>query len=680
LPISGPTASPSAEASQEAFFLATGPAGRTERQVAMSVLVATLLCFAALTPFAHIRLPPVPAVIPASEAGLVLCDLLTAILLFGQFARLRTKPLLAIAAGYLFVTLLIVPHMLSFPGAFSATGLLGRESQTPAWLFSFWHAGFPLFVIAYATLEPSPIRARAFTAIALTVTAVVALVLAVVWLSTTGVGSLPVIIVKDGYARMRSNGASQGLLILSAAALAALLLRRRAAVLDVWLIVVMGAWIFDIALGTVASSFRYDVGWYGSRIFSVLAATFVLGALLLEMSRLYSSLTAAVAEARERNAELVRSRAELARAQRLEAVGELTGGVAHDFNNLLTAIVGGLDVIIRHPEEQARVLRMANIAMKASERGIHLVKQLLTFSRRQNLRPETVNPNALLREIESLVQTAAGDAVAARLELDDTLHAARIDVGEFQAAILNLISNARDAMPAGGRIVIETRNVAPDEAEMAGEWVMIAVSDTGVGMAPETLARAFEPFFTTKEVGLGTGLGLSQVYGFASSAGGQVKIQSAPGSGTTVRIHLPRDHTPASAPPPAEASADAATDGEIILVVEDDADVIATTAETLSGLGYGVLTAADAREALAIVGDAGRRVDILFSDVMMPGGMNGVQLAQEARRLRPGLKALLTSGFAGAALAGEGLPEDLPLLAKPYRQDELAHRLRQALR
>jgi CheY-like chemotaxis protein len=296
-----------------------------------------------------------------------------------------------------------------------------------------------------------------------------------------------------------------------------------------------------------------------------------------------------------------------------------------------------------------------------------------------------VNPNRLLSDFDGLLRRAAGAGIEIVLRLDALLDPTCIDTAQFEAAILNLLVNSRDALAGSGRITIETANAVLDTAfadenpeVTPGAYVMVAVSDTGGGMTPETASRAFEPFFTTKDVGKGSGLGLSQVYGFAKVAGGHVTIDSEVGVGTTVRLYLPpsNDQLAQSQPRDEVAPLRAAKGHETILVVEDDVDVLGIAVEALSDLGYRVLTAMDAREALTVL-RSDEPIDLMFSDVFMPGGMNGAQLALEARRIRPLLKVLLTSGYTAAALAGEhGLPENLEMLGKPYRRDDLANKLR----
>jgi signal transduction histidine kinase/CheY-like chemotaxis protein len=376
--------------------------------------------------------------------------------------------------------------------------------------------------------------------------------------------------------------------------------------------------------------------------------------------------------------------ASLRQVQRMEIVGQLTGGVAHDFNNLLTVIAGNLDLILGRSEDAGRVRRLAEAALQATQRGERITHQLLVFSRRQVLRPETLNLNRVLVDFEGLMVHAVSENIDLQLQLDAALDPSRVDRAQFEAALLNLMVNARDAVPNGGRITIETRNVQLDKAYadqnsevVPGAYVMLAVSDNGMGIEHSVLEHVFEPFFTTKDVGKGSGLGLSQVYGFAKQSGGHVKIYSEVGIGTTVKLYLPKTtERPVEGDRQSLIPLRSANGGETILVVEDDEAVLTMAVESLVDLGYRVLVAHDGREALAIV-NGPERIDILFSDIIMPGGINGAQLAIEARRLRPDIKVLLTSGYTAAALSNEhGLPEELPVLSKPYRRDELAAQLR----
>jgi signal transduction histidine kinase len=379
--------------------------------------------------------------------------------------------------------------------------------------------------------------------------------------------------------------------------------------------------------------------------------------------------------------------AALYQAQKMEAIGQLTGGVAHDFNNLLTVIVGGLDMMIRRPDQPERVSRLAKAAMTAARRGEQLTQQLLAFSRRQMLRPETLNPNRLLLDFRALAERAVGDAITLKFDLDPGVHPIRVDPAQLESAILNLVVNSRDAMPEGGTISIVSKNVYRATESVAerglspGGYVLLAVADDGSGIDQRTLGHAFEPFFTTKEVGKGSGLGLAQVYGFTRSAGGDVEIESEVGKGTVVKLYFPRSNEqPADqhAPTAAHLPLRRAATGETVLLVEDDEQVLNMAVESLEELHYKVVVARNAREALDHL-HGPDRIDIMFSDVMMPGGMNGAQLAVEARTLRPELKVLLTSGYVGEAGGGQLAEKNLPVLNKPYRRDELAEKLRVVL-
>jgi signal transduction histidine kinase/two-component SAPR family response regulator len=359
---------------------------------------------------------------------------------------------------------------------------------------------------------------------------------------------------------------------------------------------------------------------------------------------------------------------QLAQARKMEAVGQLTGGVAHDFNNLLTVVLGNIDIMARKSEDDDRRARRIDAVRQAAERGRDLTKQLLAFSRRQQLRPVTIDVNALIAEFTSLVRQAVGEAVTVDLQLSDEALCAHVDPTQLETALLNLAVNARDAMPGGGRLTVTT--------SLDRDHVLIEVSDNGVGMSPEVCQRVFEPFFTTKEVGKGSGLGLSQVYGFVRQSEGEVRLVSTLGQGTTFGLRLPVSSEPVERPEP-EAEPELVEGGdERILLVEDDATVLTLTLDMLIGLGYEVTTATNAAEALVVL-QSDAKIDVLFSDVVMPGGVSGVSLARTARDLRPGLRVLLTSGFVGEGAVLE--TSEFPLLDKPYESRLLAAKLRKLL-
>jgi PAS domain S-box-containing protein len=373
----------------------------------------------------------------------------------------------------------------------------------------------------------------------------------------------------------------------------------------------------------------------------------------------------------------------LRQSQKMEAVGQLTGGVAHDFNNLLTAIIGNLEMIASLLPAGDPGRRYAEGALRAASRGSRLTEHLLAFSRRQEARLETVSINELLREALVLYQKTVGDGVQLALGLEDEIWPCHIDPAQFGAAVLNLAANARDAMGGSGRLTLRTENVTAggvDASDLAaGEYVVLSASDTGCGMSAEVMNRAFEPFYTTKEVGKGTGLGLSQVYGFAKQSGGAARIESKLGQGTTVRVYLPRGNGKVSGDIAATDSlADLPTAAATILVVEDDEDVREMIVGILSDLGYRTLVATTGPEALAIL----RRestVDLLFTDIVMPAGMTGTELARRASQIRPGLKVLLSSGYTREDVQSHPVRGEFPFIAKPYRPTTLSQKLRQVL-
>ncbi|MDZ4869832.1 MAG: PAS domain S-box protein [Alphaproteobacteria bacterium] len=373
----------------------------------------------------------------------------------------------------------------------------------------------------------------------------------------------------------------------------------------------------------------------------------------------------------------------LRQAQRLEAIGQLTGGIAHDFNNLLTVIIGNAEMMgLRLPDNDP-LRPLAELTLAAAERGSDLTHRLLAFARKQALEPKAVDVNLLLGNMDALLKRTLGEQIELRWVGARRLCKAFIDASQLEGAVLNLCINARDAMPKGGHITIETANVALDEAYankhlevVPGEYVMVAVSDTGTGMTPDVVAQAFEPFFTTK--GQGSGLGLSMVHGFVKQSGGHVKIYTELGHGTTVKLYLPRALDGAVAAPRAVDTP--ITGGhEKVLLVEDDDYVREFAAVQLKDLGYKVTVARDGNEALAIIKQT-PDFDLLFTDVVMPGGMKGPELAAASRKINPALRVLYTSGYTENAIVHHGrLDPGIHLLNKPYRRHDLALKLRQAL-
>ncbi|MGE8149754.1 PAS domain S-box protein [Pseudomonas vancouverensis] len=403
-----------------------------------------------------------------------------------------------------------------------------------------------------------------------------------------------------------------------------------------------------------------------------------------------SARTQQLAEANERlqNEMFERERAEdaLRHAQKMEAVGQLTGGIAHDFNNMLTGIIGSLDLMQRYIAEGRtdEIGRFTEAAVSSANRAAALTHRLLAFSRRQSLNRKPLNANELIHSLEDLLSRTTGDHIELKLQLADNLWQVNTDVSQLENALLNLVINARDAMPDGGELQIETANVYLDSSDIttlepvkAGDYVMIAVSDNGIGMTPSVLAKAFDPFFTTKPIGQGTGLGLSMIYGFAQQSGGHVSLFSLPDRGTSVRLYLPRL---LCAPvedvlTPVVNQAPAAIAGEAVVLVEDDAAVRMLVMDLLNELGYRAYEAEDARSALPVL-ESDRRIDLLVTDVGLPG-MNGRQLAEIARQHRPGLKVLFMTGYAEIAAERQGFLEDgMDMVAKPFSIDLLAIKIR----
>lgn len=406
-----------------------------------------------------------------------------------------------------------------------------------------------------------------------------------------------------------------------------------------------------------------------------------------ELNELNLTLEARVAEELE---ERLKAEEALRQAQKMEAVGQLTGGVAHDFNNLLTVIIGGLETVSRQlksdltSDSVRRIERAVAMATHGAERAATLTARLLAFARRQPLDPRPVDPGRLVTGLADLLQRTLGETVEFQTVSGAGLWLANTDAGELENALVNLAVNARDAMPGGGCLTIETSNAYLDEDYVGsipepvtpGEYVLIAVSDTGTGMDQATMDRVFEPFFTTKDVGKGTGLGLSQVYGFVRQSGGHVRVYSEMGLGTTIKIYLPRLVGGSLAATRAPDSVHLGGGSETILLVEDHEDLRAYAAGVLGELGYKVLEASNGRTALDLL-QSHNDVALLFTDVVMPEGLDGRQLAEEAVRRRPGLKVLYTTGYTRNAIVHNGrLDAGVNLISKPFTFRELASKVR----
>jgi PAS domain S-box-containing protein len=908
------------------IFLSTAPPTRRDRVAALAVIAAASAAFVITMPFASVKLAQVPALIAGYQSALTINDFVTAVLLFSQFALLKSRALLLLACGYLFTAAAVLLHTLAFLGLFAQADLFGAGPQSVAWLYMIWHVGFPLFILAYA-LSKGGVGDRLSGSTTHTIVvsgAAILITLSVLtWIVVAGHDWLPVLTADD-----RSNSSlalvASMIATLTVATLLALWMRPPRSVLDLWLMVALITWLFDIALTTIFNATRFDLGYYAGRIFGLCAASIVLAVLLVDNVGMQAKLSRLLQQLRERHgererlfsavvesshdailtmtlegtitswnraaeqlfgysateavgqhisliappervteaddilakisrnemiqqhetvrrrkderlvevsstisplhaangtvvgaskvvrditesrrtqralsreveerqrvfetsqdlilvtdstgqlvqvspsslailgycpdemmgqnaaefthpADLDRARAgmraarqgrqvrshevqlrhkdgrtvalnwmatwsesvqryffigrdqtekrateaQARQAQKMEAIGQLTGGIAHDFNNILTVITGSIGILADQVADRPELASIAKLIDESAERGAQLTQQLLAFARKQPLQPVDLDVNALVVEAAKLLRPTLGEHIEVSARLTDDAWTALVDPNQLTTAILNLALNARDAMPQGGKLTLETHNVSLDEdyahannEVLAGDYVMIAVSDTGAGIPPAYLEKVFDPFFSTKGVGKGTGLGLSMVFGFVKQSGGHVMIYSEVGQGTCVKLYLPRSREE-KRPAAAMTMANEAKGGEErILIVEDDALVRQYVVAQIRSLGYATLSAANAAEALDII-DGNAAIDLLFTDVIMPGAMNGAQLADAARQRRPSLKTLFTSGYTEDAVIHHGrLDAGVLLLAKPYRKPELARMIRIAL-
>ena len=444
----------------------------------------------------------------------------------------------------------------------------------------------------------------------------------------------------------------------------------------------------ELGLQTAAEEGRFETeGWRVRKDGSLFWANVVIDAIRDEDGKLigFAKITRDVTERKVAQKKLEEARAALLQSQKMESLGRLTGGVAHDFNNVLQVLRGNLELLEARHGHDFWTRERLDKAIEAVAHGANLASQLLAFGRRQALQPVVMDLAVMLRNMDDLLRRALGEVIDVEIVIAGGLWNTLVDPNHLENVVLNLAINARDAMPDGGKLTLELSNAMLDDAYSAsyadvrsGQYVLLAVSDTGTGMSPGVLERAFEPFFTTKPEGHGTGLGLSMAFGFVKQSGGHIRIYSEPGHGTTVKIYLPRsmekavDLVPAQPVPLSGGS-------ETILVVEDDRRVQATVVETLRQLGYTVLKADDAQSAYAIV-QSGASIDLLFTDVVMPGAMRSTELAKAATRALPGLKVLFTSGYTQNAIVHGGrLDPGVHLLSKPYSREQLAAKLRSLL-
>lgn len=425
------------------------------------------------------------------------------------------------------------------------------------------------------------------------------------------------------------------------------------------------------ALQLAVENGRYEEdGWRVRKDGTFFWASVVIDPIRDEDGKLlgFAKITRDISERREAQLNLEKIQRQLAESQKLDALGQLTGGVAHDFNNLLMIISGNLHTLRKIVGNDAKGLRAVQAIETASQRGASLTRQLLTFARRQSVNPQTVDPADRIRSVREVLDAALGGSVQLVIDVADGIWPVMVDAAEFETALVNLVINARDAMPDGGSVTVRASNTYIDDGKRKGDHVAVKVEDTGVGIAPDIAVKVFDPFFTTKAVGKGTGLGLSQVHGFAHQAGGTVTVASELGKGTAFTICLPRSERPIDS---AEVEVSAIGSGTVLLV-EDNPEVANASAGLLEQLGYSVRWVSDADSALREVERDG--IDLVFSDIVMPGKMDGLSLARAIKQKRPALPILLATGYSEAA---QNARADFPILRKPYQLHELSRALEQ---
>ena len=775
------------------LFLSLQPSSESARRSTGALIVLLVAVFLALLPFTKLPLTPSPAFIPAYQAALFVSDLTTAAVLLGQFSVQRTRGLLALAVAYLFTAIAIIPHTLSFPGLFPAAGTIGAGPQTTVWLYMLWHAGFPLLVMVYAAVKTDERALPGATALAWSAAAATfGVVLAGTLMTTAGHSLLPTLLLPDNTYTTTMYVVVFGVWGLDFIALLFLALRRPYKTIDLWMIVVVVAWIGDVGLSATLNAKRFDLGFYAGRGYGLIAAVFVLAMLLLETRRLYVRVAGDLVSERDsaerqsrrvfetsqdiilitdtygsikqvspssarilgyrpdemvgrigrefifpddleatrrevraarvgnvmrnfrcryvhkdgrpvsliwtgvwsqadrqhffigRDVTDVEAKEEqLRQSQKMEAVGQLTGGVAHDFNNILMVILANVEELLEADTLLPDQREQLNSIAASGQRAAELTRRLLAFSRKQRLMPQSINMNDLVSGTDKLLRRTLGEHIEIEAILDDDLWTTNVDRAQLEAALVNLCVNARDAMPDGGRLLIETANqeldevyVADNPEVVAGDYAMLTVSDTGAGMPPDVLKKVFEPFFTTKGVGKGTGLGLSMVYGFIKQSNGHIKIYSEVGRGTTIRMYMPRTDAAAgeaALPAPVPPRGD-----ERILMVEDDDQVRTAILGQLRSLGYTVREAASAQQAIERL-ESGERFDLMLTDVIMPG-IDGPSLVKKVGERWPGLKVVFMSGYSENAARNHGkVAADAHVLSKPFRKIDLALRVREAL-
>ena len=671
--------SPSGESQlsdERGVSLSTLPPGRGERRLAWGVVLVSVAVFLALVPFAKRPLGQWWAFIPVYQSAFAVNDLITAVLLFGQFSFLRSRALLVLASGYLFTAVIAVSHMLTFPGLFAPTGLLGAGPHSTAWLYMFWHGGFPLLVIAYALLKdaerPTLLSGGGRVVVLATVAAVLAVVGGFTFLATAGHNVLPALMRGNNYTPAQFTVITSTW-ALSLLALATLWWRQPHSKLDLWLMVVMCAWVFDIALSGVLNAARFDLGFYAGRLYGLLAASFVLMVLLVENGKLYFEL-----DRQNRSLEAtVRERTErLLQSEKVATMGSLLAGVAHELNNPL-AVVLGQSHLLRESAADAPTSARAEKIMAAADRCVRIVRNFLALARQQAPERGEVRLNQVVQEaVELLGYELRTDNVEVSLRLAEDLPVLWADGHQLHQVLVNIVANAHQAMrqsPARRQISITTRS------EPASQRVHLEITDSGPGIPAEIRAKIFEPFFTTKPLGQGTGLGLSLCRGIVAEHDGAITVESEPGRGTTFAITLPVVPRPAAIVSPDAAEAPAPVGPKTILVVDDEPEIAAILVEALGREGHRVEIASNGADALRRLERQG--YDLVVTDTKMPV-MDGMELYRELGRRFPALgrRIIFVTGDVLDAEKRRFLESSgAPFLTKPFDLSEMRRAVRKLL-
>ena len=770
----------------------------------LAIIFAYSLLALALLPVAARPGPEIPGMTALFAAVIFVTESSTSFLLFVRFRQAPAWSLLLLGCAYLFAALMVVPHLLTFPGAIlTGRALIDASPQSTGWLFVSWVDGYALLTLISVLLEARsdglPVRTKADRAIAVAVALVAALVLSFALVATLLVDHLPLLVGASSWTPLNRVLILFALLMLGTGIATSVWVIRSP--LFLWLSLALTAMTFANVLSEIGGA-RYTIGWSVGRASWVISACILFLYLLDQFARQrgflrtseqhfqllvqavkdyaiymldpqgritswnsgaqsikgyrpheiigqhfsrfytaedrqadvparalreaeqtgkyegegwrlrkdggkfwagvlidpihdqsgklvgFAKVTRDITVRRQAQEMLEQARSRALQSQKMEAVGQLTGGIAHDFNNLLTVILGNLDIAKRDAGKLTggiadQLTRLIRNATAGAERAAVLTKRLLAFSRQQPLSPEPLDVNRFIAGAVDFLQGSLGETIQIEAVGAAGLWQVEADPQQLEVTLFNLALNARDAMPKGGKLTIETSNAFLDQEYCRtdpeirpGQYVLISVSDTGVGMNQEVAGRVFEPFFTTKAVGQGTGLGLSQVYGFVKQSGGHVRVYSEPGHGTTVKIYLPRlmgEIQPGRTEPTSTAGKSL---GETILVVEDDADVRSYIVAVLRDLDYEVLEAHDAATAFKLVERRGGRIDLLLSDIVLPGA-TGRELVRKLHARWPALKVLYMTGYSRNAIVHQGrLDADVEVIQKPVVQTELAERIR----